>query len=251
MVGSGALPRDEREGRTRLELRGEDDLLEERRVDEARAGAREQHPSGCHEAHRQPVDVLVAAGRAIDVRALLREGGWIADDGIPRLPRRDTGAKVFEDVRAHEVGGIVGKPVRAAVLGGERQRFGGRVDVDGPRRSSGERRHRKGAGVGEEIQHRPASCDGPQPGAVVALVEEEAGLLTRVDVGEEAQPVLEKGRPSAAPCLFHRRLPRSRGWPVRRTRIRASRNCSSAAARRASSQRSVPSVERSRTPKSS
>src|SRR5205823_6327284 len=52
----------------------------------------------------------------------------------------------------------------------------------------------EGAAVGEEVEHAPAVCLRPSEGAVVALVEEEAGLLAGGDVDVEAEAVLENGR---------------------------------------------------------
>ena len=69
----------------------------------------------------------------------------------------------------------------------------GRVDVDTARGASGQRGDGERARVGEEVEDGLAAGERAQAGAVVALVEKEAGLLAPGDVGEKVQAVLEKG----------------------------------------------------------
>src|SRR5262249_57667738 len=54
---------------------------------------------------------------------------------------------------------------------------------------------REAAGVGERVEHAPAARQPADAQAVVALVEEEAGLLPVQDVGHEAHAVLHDRDP--------------------------------------------------------
>ena len=60
-------------------------------------------PARSDEAHRQAVDVLVSARRALDVGPLLRERRRIAHDDVPPLARRDAAPQVIEDVGLQKV----------------------------------------------------------------------------------------------------------------------------------------------------
>src|SRR5207247_3230799 len=66
------------------------------------------------------------------------------------------------------------------------------------------------AAVGEEVEDAAATRTGAGEGAVVALVEEEAGLLPRRHIDVEAEAVLEDGRGGIAPadrlCLHRQPL---------------------------------------------
>src|SRR5215472_11267274 len=96
MVRSRALTSDQVEGVLRVQTGGEHDLLKQQGIDEPRAGASQEDPVWRDELHREPIDVFIAAGRPLDVRALLREGRGIADDDVPLLPRLDATAEVVE-----------------------------------------------------------------------------------------------------------------------------------------------------------
>src|SRR5262249_16137888 len=130
---------------------------------------------------------------AVDVGALLGEGGRIADHDVPPFARGGPPTEVLEHVRLDEVRRVDREAVRDAVLPRELERGRGRVDVDGASGAAREGGDREGARVGEEVEHGAAVREGTQSRPVLALVEEEARLLPRADVGDEAEPVLEEG----------------------------------------------------------
>src|SRR4030095_14770166 len=60
----------------------------------------------------------------------------------------------------------------------------GEVDRRDARRRAERRRDREAAGVGEDVQHAPSARERADPVAILALVEEEAGLLAGEHVDE-------------------------------------------------------------------
>src|SRR5205823_3547304 len=56
-----------------------------------------------------------------------------------------------------------------------------------------ERGDREPSRVREEVQDGAATREGPQASAVVALVQEKAGLLARRDVGEKTESIFGEG----------------------------------------------------------
>jgi hypothetical protein len=192
MIRGRALPLRERERGAGLDARGEHDLLEKVRVDESRAGAREEPPSGCDERHRQAVDVLVSARRPLQVSALFRERGGIADHDLPGLFRFHAATDILEDIGPDEVLLLHRKAVPPAKLARELERRFRGIDADRPARAAGQRRDREGSGVGKEVEDGPPGSAGAEPRAVLTLVQVEAGLLAAGDVRREPQAVLEE-----------------------------------------------------------
>lgn len=60
----------------------EEDFLEEVGADEAGAGEGGEEAAGVEEAHRQPVEVFVAAGGGVDVAFAVGEFGGVEDDDV-------------------------------------------------------------------------------------------------------------------------------------------------------------------------
>jgi len=104
----------------------------------------------------------------------------------------DPPPNVLEDVCANEVGLVGRKTVRLPVLAGKREPGLRGFDVDGAARTAGERRDREGPRVSEKVEDRPAAGTRSKTGAVVPLIQVEAGLLAGGDVGEKSETVLEE-----------------------------------------------------------
>src|ERR1041385_453256 len=169
---------------------GEDDLLEE--VERHVAGAGEgHHPAAVlDELQREEVDVLVAAGGTLDFAARFGEGRRVADDeaeALPRLP--DEGENVGD--------GEVDRGFEHVQIVIAARRFDG-GSGDGHIVNVGRARRRgidaERATKRKEVEHAPAVRVRAGEGAVVALVEEKAGLLPGRNVDVEAQAVLEDRR---------------------------------------------------------
>src|SRR5262249_16912862 len=65
------------------------------------------------------------------------------------------------------------------------------LDRGDPARATGERRDREAAGVAEAVEHLAARGELAHALPVLALIEEEAGLLALLDVDAEVEPVLD------------------------------------------------------------
>src|SRR5687767_3570040 len=210
MVRTRSRARDQLEARTGLDARGEHDFLKEVARQEPGAGASQQPAARRDERHREPVDVLIAARRAGEVAALLRESGRVADDDVPGLPRGGACAEVLEHVRADEV--LIGsqEAVREPVLPREGERGGRRLDVHRARCAAGERRDRERTRVREEVENSLPAGGRAESRSVVSLVEEEPRLLSPRDVRVETEAVLEKGNEA----WLDRRLRSAPGFPA-------------------------------------
>src|ERR1700686_367590 len=93
--------------------------------------------------------------------------------------------------------------VRARQLDGA----GGDVDILDRGRAAGSGVDAEGSAVGKEIQHPAPSRERPGERAVLALIQKEAGLLSRSRVDAEAQTVLNDLRrwlPLSRPDRLHR-----------------------------------------------
>src|SRR5262245_16047517 len=104
MIGPGAAARQERQRAPRLKVSREHDFLEKVGVHETRTGEGHEESAGRDELHRQPVDILVAARRTLEIRLLLGKRGGITDHDVPDLALPDPPPEVLEDVFANEVG---------------------------------------------------------------------------------------------------------------------------------------------------
>ena len=140
---------------------------------------------------RRAVQGRVAGERALDGLLRLGEGGRVADHEVEAPPLRLVEAQDLEGVLGGE--GVVGRveAVPAEVLPGGRD--GIPVDVDGHHvpGASQRRGHGEAARVAEEVERVPAPRRHlPHQPPVLALVEEEAGLLPLPHVDEELHPVL-------------------------------------------------------------
>ena len=82
MVGGGREAADEGDSPACVLGGGEDDFLEEIERHVAAAGKGHHLRAGFEELHGEEIDVLIAAGGAIDVAARFGEGGRIADEQI-------------------------------------------------------------------------------------------------------------------------------------------------------------------------
>src|ERR1051326_5689659 len=205
MILPRGQPLDERNAPAGVVRGREDDFLEE--VERHVAGAGEVHhqPAGLDELEREEVDVLVAARGALDLAARLRERGRIADDEAEALFRL---ADVGENVGDGEAD-VIFERVQIVVFP---RRFDGRrgdVDVLHERRAARRRVDAERAAVREEVEHAPSARVRAGEGAVVALIEEEAGLLSGGNVDVKAKAVLEDRtrRIAVADRLrFHRKM---------------------------------------------
>src|SRR5207245_3038677 len=85
--------------------------------------------------------------------------------------------------RVHGVGG--------QVLARDLQRGSGALDREDALRAAGERVDGEAAGVAEAVEHFASRRERAHALAVLALVEEETGLLALLDVHPEIQPVFD------------------------------------------------------------
>src|SRR6266545_7611934 len=177
---------DHRHRRARVYRRAREDRLEVLLVDVVRARAGDQAPPRPKQPQRPQVDLLVAAAGLLHRVLALGERGGIEDHGVEALTPVVEVVQEVEDVGvAHD---HVGQPVPLRVRLQPLDRLRGDVRRQDP---GGHRGHLEGeaALVGEAVQDAPAGV-GPGRGMVLALVEEEAGLLAVVEVGQVRDPVL-------------------------------------------------------------
>ncbi len=147
-------------------------------------------PARSHDGERRGGELAIGGERG-GARALARrEARRVGDHDVPAAPG---GACAGEEVERVLGGELVAGPVQlrhdeiAAQLLDRRER-----DVDGGHtRSAAERGvDREPAGVGEQVEHGRAGREPADGAAVVALVEEEPGLLSGADVDAEPRVVL-------------------------------------------------------------
>jgi len=171
MIGAGGETPDDGDAAAGVERGGEDHFLEEVERHVAAAGEGHHQAARLEQLHGEEVDVLVAARGAIDLAARLGKRGGVADDEVEALVRL---ADVLEGVGDDEAGlEAVQLVVGARRLDGRR----GDVDVLHRRRAARRRVDAERAAVGEEVQRAAAAGQRASERAIVALVEEEAGLL--------------------------------------------------------------------------
>src|SRR5437763_4743227 len=131
-------------------------------------------PAWIEEPHRAEVDFLVAGHRVRNRRLVLREGGGVEDDRVVACTDALEAPQLVEhvDLARLEVRDAVADRIRADPLDGvggnvERLRLGTRA----------REAQREAAVVAETIEQRPARVARRRL-AVLALVEEQPGLLT-------------------------------------------------------------------------
>src|SRR6266511_1476597 len=132
MVRAGPAPLEEPRRAAGIERGGKEHLLEEVERDAARARAREEKAARSQKLECEPVDVLVAAARLVDVRLSLRERGRIRHDEVTALAGRDPDPQVVEDVGLPRLDArsrpLAGLPVEGVVLARELERAPRHVD---------------------------------------------------------------------------------------------------------------------------
>src|SRR5437899_810947 len=165
---------------------GSQDLLQVPFVDVVRARAGHQAPAGGEDLERAQVDLLVPAAGLLDRGLASGEGGRVEDDGVEALARVGQLAQEVEDVGLAR--GHVGEAVELRVAPHARHRLRGDVDGQDLARRSG-RGQAEAAVVGEGIEHTALRV-AARHAVVLALVEEQAGLLPMPEVGLEAHAVL-------------------------------------------------------------
>ena len=118
----------------------------------AGAGECEQQTIAFEQTHRVKIDVLVAAGGAIDLHPFLGEGGRIADDETESLARRGQLPHVAERIGDGEAGdarGSIQLMIAPCLIDGHSRS----VDVFHERRAAGDGVDAKRSRVGEKVQH--------------------------------------------------------------------------------------------------
>ena len=146
-------------------------------------------PPGCDEAHGVEVDVLVAARGALDFAAALRERGRVADDA----GRTARGAvRTYWNASATMM--LAVESVQRVVLARDLDRARGDVDVRDRGRAARRRVHAERAAVGEEIEHALPARERAREAPVLALVEEEPGLLPLGGIDAKPQARFEDSR---------------------------------------------------------
>ena len=128
--------------------------------------------------HGAEIDLLVAAERLRKCRAALRERGRIEDDRIEAIAAVVSGTKPIECVRGRD--GNVGKTVPARVRLDPRGSLGGDLDRGDLRARECELK-RESAGVAEDVEAPPLRVR-RRGRAILALIEEEAGLLSAAKI---------------------------------------------------------------------
>src|SRR5207244_8255909 len=100
-------------------------------------------------------------------------------------------AQVGERIGLHEFRFARVHGVSGQVLARDLQRGSGALDRQDALRAAGERVDGEAAGVAEAVEHFASRRERAHALAVLALVEEEAGLLALLDVHPEIQPVFD------------------------------------------------------------
>ena len=168
---------------------GEDERLEVVAADGLRAREGEEQPAGTDFLHRLAVDVAVALDALLLHAVVLGEGGRVEDDEVVMVVGHPVevgehvladGVVPFREVAAHKPHVLLHK------VDGLLRNIDGihmlRPAVQGVQREA--------AGVGEHVEDSAPFCQLAHHGAALALVEEEAGLLSVEDVDFEEDAVL-------------------------------------------------------------
>src|SRR5262245_15972957 len=191
MVGGGAEALDELCVGAGVERGARDDRLEE--LGRHAAGAREggEQAAGDEQLESEQVDVLVGARGVARLRRGRGELGRIEDHHLEARAPVAQRAQLLEHVAVDELDLArvqrIGRKVVARDLEGRRRALDG---GDAPR-AAGERRDREAAGIREAVEHLAAGGELAHALAVLALIEEEAGLLPLLDVDAEIQAVFD------------------------------------------------------------
>ena len=156
------------------------------------AGEGREEPAGLQAAQRAEVDLLVAAERRVERRPPARERRRVEHDQVEAAPVALERAERVEGIGLEHLAARRLARGRVRVQVRRRPGAGGARAVEGedgpgalPERPRGE-----GARVREGVQHRPTRGPPADLGAVLALIEVEAGLLAALEVQAEAARAL-------------------------------------------------------------
>jgi glycosyltransferase involved in cell wall biosynthesis len=172
---------------------GGDGLLEGLGADLAGAGGAGEQTAGRDHAQGEGVEARVGALGGEAALLAFGEAGRVEDDEVEAAAFAAIGLEQLEAVAGDEA-------VPVCVEAAERD-VGGRggseatPDVDALDRvgAAAQGVEREAPGVREAVEHAAARAERLDEAPVLALVEEEAGFLADVQVGLEAQPVLDHG----------------------------------------------------------
>ncbi len=168
-----------------------DDLLEQFEADAAGAGVGHHQAARGEQLEALQVDVLVGAAGGVGVARAGGEFGRVEDDDVEGFAEVLEAAQFIEDVGADpgRAGGVELR-VEGEVGGGGVEGRLGAVHRDHFAGATSEGLQREASGVAEAVEHALASGELAQQGAVVALVEVEAGFVTTGDVHLHGDAVL-------------------------------------------------------------
>ena len=121
----------------------------------------------------------------------LGEEGGIQEDAIKLCAIAAHGAHGREEIAAEEIVAADGKMIERVRPAGNIEELPTAIELDHALRSARQRGGAQAAGVGEGIQHLPAGGMGFEPGAQVAGIEIEAGVLVEGEIQRVAHPVLD------------------------------------------------------------
>src|SRR5207248_4967640 len=145
-----------------------------------RAGGEEQKPAGSGQLSSKPRQLAVAAQRRRNVPLRAREGRRVGDDDVEALAGGSERSRFGEHLGAAERAAF--RDLAAPRCGfGKRQRRFGTVDAEHRSGARARGRHREPAAVAIKVEHARTTSQSGDKAAVVALIEEPAGLLTAQD----------------------------------------------------------------------
>ena len=154
-----------------------------------RAGGDEHEPAGRGQCRRQPRELAIGAQRRRLVAPRLGEGRRVGDDHAEAPALADHALQ-----RLHRLGALGAHARRHAVqcrgLHGGGERMLAAVEQCHLRRPRHRAADAEAAGMAERVEHGGPPREARDTGAVLALVEEPAGLLATQQVDREAQAVL-------------------------------------------------------------
>src|SRR5262245_25797099 len=189
MVGGGAEALDDLGVGAGVERGARDDRLEELGRNAARARERGEEASGGEQLEREQVDVLVGARGVARLRRRRRELGRIEDHHLEAGAAVAQGSQLLEHVAVHEFDPAAIQRIGREVVARDFERRRRALDGGDTPCAPGERGDREAAGVGEAIEHLASRGELAHAMAVLALVEEEAGLLPLFHVDAEVEAV--------------------------------------------------------------
>src|SRR5688572_15610341 len=189
MVDSRAQAPDDGNAAPSIERGREDHLL--KKIERHMAGTGKGHHVSLvlDHLHRKEIHVFVATSRSLDLATAFRERGRVTDEEAGGLSLQTALAHEAERI-AHRETRPIGRSVQFVVAARDLDRSRRHIDVLDILRTTGRGVDAEGARIGKEIEDAASRCEVSRERAVLALVQEEAGLLSFARIDLEAKTVL-------------------------------------------------------------